>query len=123
MRRSGYSADTPTMVGAASIQTLIGSQLGRIANEMEQAATEFDRPIELSVKPIAIYAHDGEEITSRYARITTRAHPGIRARLGWTISDASFDDLRAQLTIEKNALERSEIQTWLTRDLTCGDRS
>jgi hypothetical protein len=117
------AAGTSPIEVLVPIQTLIGSQFGRIANEREQAAIEFDRPLELGGRPIGIYTHDGKEITSRYARITTRAHPGIQAPLGWTLSNASFDDLRTQLTIEENALELSEIQTWLTADLTCGERS
>lgn len=113
------AAGTSPIEVLVPIQTLIGSQFGRIANEREQAAIEFDRPLEMDGTPVGIYTSAGTEITSRYARITTRAHPGIQAPLGWTLSSASFDDLRAQLTIEENALELSEIQTWLTTDLTC----
>ena len=122
---NGYENPSASVQGASPtevlvpLQSIFNSQFGRIANEREQAAIEFDRPLLLSGSPVTVYTPEGIEITSRYARLTTRAHPGIQAPLGWTLSDASFDDLRAQLTIEENAMELSEIQTWLSGNLTC----
>jgi hypothetical protein len=101
------------------IQTLIASQFGRIANAREQAAIEFDSPLDVGGKRIVVTDPSGARITSRYARITTRAHPGVQAPLGWTLSNASFDDLRSQLTIEENRAELAEIQRWLNQPLTC----
>jgi hypothetical protein len=109
---------SPTEV-LVPLQSIFNSQFGRIANEREQAAIEFDRPMLLNGSPVSVYTAEGNEVRSRYARITTRAHPGIQAPLGWTLSDASFDDLRAQMTIEENAMEISEIQAWLAGNLTC----
>jgi hypothetical protein len=122
---NGYENPSASVQGASPtevlvpLQSIFNSQFGRIANEREQAAIEFDRPLLLSGSPVTVYTPEGIEVSSRYARLTTRAHPGIQAPLGWTLSDASFDDLRAQLTIEENAMELSEIQTWLGGDLTC----
>ena len=104
------------------IRTLVASQFGRIANAREQAAIEFDRPLDVGGKPIVVTDPSGRQITSRYARITTRAHPGVQAPLGWTLSNASFDDLRSQLTIEENRAELAEIQRWLNQPLTCRDQ-
>lgn len=101
------------------IRTLIASQFGRIANAREQAAIEFDSPLDVGGKRIVVTDPSGARITSRYARITTRAHPGVQAPLGWTLSNASFDDLRSQLTIEENRAELAEIQRWLNQPLTC----
>ena len=122
---NGYENPGAAVTGTSPIEILVplqaifSSQFGRIANEREQAAIAFDRPMEINGSPIAVYASDGKKIASRYARITTRAHPGIQAPLGWTLSSASFDDLRSQLTIAENVIELSEIQTWLTGRLTC----
>ncbi len=55
----------------------------------------------------------------RLATTQPRYSLGIQAPLGWTLSSASFDDLRAQLMIVENVVELSEIQTWLTGRLTC----
>lgn len=122
---NGYENPGAAPLGASPIEvlvpirTLISSQFGRIAHAREQAAIEFDRPFEIGGAPVEILAASGTPITSRYARITTRAHPGVQAPLGWTLSDASFDDLQSQLGIFENRRELSEIRRWLTGDLTC----
>lgn len=103
------------------VRTLIASQFGRIANAREQAAIEFDRPFDIGGEVVVVTDQLGSPVVSRYARITTRAHPGVQAPLGWTLSNASFDDLRSQLTIAENRSELAEIQRWLTQPLTCGD--
>ena len=103
------------------IRTLLASQFGRIANAREQAAIEFDRPLDVGGRRVVVTDPSGTRIVSRYARITTRAHPGVQAPLGWTLSNASFDDLRSQLTIEENRAELVEIQRWLNQPLTCRD--
>jgi hypothetical protein len=58
-------------------------------------------------------------IQSRYARLVTRAHPGVQAPLGWTLSQASINDLRDQLAIPGNVAALAEIRTWIDRDLAC----
>ena len=104
------------------IRALVASQFGRIANAREQAAIEFDRPFDVGGRHVEVTDPSGTRIVSRYARITTRAHPGVQAPLGWTLSNASFDDLRSQLTIEENRAELAEIQRWLNEPLTCRDQ-
>jgi hypothetical protein len=126
---NGYENPRSAVAGTSPIEilvplrTIFSSQFGRIANEREQAAIEFDRPFEFRGAPVLVYGGDGHLISSRYARLTTRAHPGIQAPLGWTLSDASFDDLRAQLTIAENTKELEEIQKWVTGGLTCAKAS
>lgn len=126
---NGYESPSSSGIGSSPVellvpvQTLFKAMFGRIANERERAAIEFDRPLELGGSPLAVFAADGTRVDSRYARVVTRAHPGVQAPLGWTLSNASFDDLRSQLTIEENVNELSEIRSWLSGDLRCGDRS
>jgi Patatin-like phospholipase len=122
---NGYENPGAAPVGTAPVEllvpfrTLLASQFGRIANAREQAAIEFDRPLEIAGAPVTVRSAFGTEITSRYARITTKAHPGVQAPLGWTLSNASFDDLKSQLTIDDNLRELREIQRWLNQELTC----
>ena len=122
---NGYENPRSAPVGTSPVElllpirTLLASQFGRMANAREQAAIEFDRPLEVGGSPVTVRDVFGTPITSRYARITTRAHPGVQAPLGWTLSGASFNDLLSQLTIEENQDELDEIQQWLTQDLTC----
>jgi hypothetical protein len=100
------------------LATLLGSQFGRIANAREQAAIEFDSAL-MSDGSILRIDHGGAPIESRYARLVTKAHPGVQAPLGWTLSRASIDDLRSQLSIAENQRELAEVAGWLEGDLTC----
>lgn len=103
------------------IRSLLSSQFGRIANAREQAAISFDQPFDIGGRSIVVADADGAPIESRYARITTRAHPGIQAPLGWTLSRESFNDLRSQLTIRENLAEIAEVRRWLTDGVTCAE--
>ena len=51
-----------------------------------------------------------EPLTSRFAFISTRNHPGVQAPLGWVLSTESFLDLHSQL--EVNGDEFEEIRSW-----------
>lgn len=100
------------------LSALFGSQFGRMANAREQAAIEFDLPL-TSAAGVILVEREGVAIKSRYARLTTRAHPGVQAPLGWTLSTASMDDLRNQLLIDENQRELGEVRSWLDGNLTC----
>jgi hypothetical protein len=100
------------------LATLLGSQFGRIANAREQAAIEFDSPLMSDGSTLRI-DRGGAPIGSRYARLVTKAHPGVQAPLGWTLSRASIDDLRDQLSIAENRQELAEVAGWLDGNLTC----
>lgn len=100
------------------LATLLGSQFGRIANAREQAAIEFDSPLLSSGAGIRV-ERNGAPIESRYARLVTKAHPGVQAPLGWTLSRASLDDLRSQLSIAENRRELAEVARWLDGRLSC----
>ena len=100
------------------ITALVGSQFGRMANAREQAAIEFDQPF-VSGGARLVVQRDGAPVGSRYARLVTRAHPGVQAPLGWTLSDASIDDLKSQLLIGENQRELAEVGSWLDGHLTC----
>ncbi len=110
--------EKPTEV-LVPLETLVGSQFGRVANAREQAAIAFDRPLTISGSDVVVRSRTSGPIDSRYARITTRAHPGVQAPLGWTLSSASIDDLQSQLDIPENRGEIAEVLSWLAGDLTC----
>jgi hypothetical protein len=120
---NGY--ENPTAASGARPRELlvpltatISSSFGRIANAREQAAIEFDLPLMSSAGPLTV-RRAGVPVESRYARLVTRAHPGVQAPLGWTLSTASFDDLRNQLQLDVNQREMAEISSWLDGHLTC----
>ncbi len=58
-------------------------------------------------------------VTSRYSRVVTRAHPGVQAPLGWTLSQSSIDDLRDQLAIPENRVALAEVRAWLDGEMSC----
>jgi hypothetical protein len=101
------------------LRTLAGGQFGRYANARQAEAIEFSRPLTAGGRPIDVVRPDGTVLGDRYARITTRAHPGVEAPLGWSLSDASIDDLREQLDLPVNRLEIAEVRDWLDAPLTC----
>ena len=105
---------------------------------IDVTATSFKRPLESTV-PIAtmletrnareaqsrLYAatlfHERRSGPSRYAHIYPRAHPGIQAPLGWTLSDASRRDLRRELTHGANQDELAKVDAWYSTSLECPD--
>jgi hypothetical protein len=59
----------------------------------------------------------GPKVRNRYAHIYPRAHPGVRAPLGWTLSDAAQDELDEQL--RNNEEEIRKVRNWLSNDNEC----
>lgn len=114
------SSGTPREV-LLPIQTLFASQFGRLANARELAAIEFDRPLLAGSDYLVVTQVSGAVLESRYARITTRAHPGVQAPLGWSLSSVSFDDLKNQLDIPENQIEIDEVASWFG-ELSCSTR-
>ena len=81
---------------------------------------EFDSPLPSGATALRVlHSPTGQFVASRYARFTTRAHPGVQAPLGWTLSSASIDDLRTQLSSPENLLELAEVSRWLGGELSC----
>jgi hypothetical protein len=90
-----------------------------------EAALTFEQPFSIggTAVEIVLRTEAGDEVVaSRYARLVTRAHPGVQAPLGWTLSQASIDDLRSQLAIDENAAAFAEIRGWLDGDMVCREQ-
>ncbi len=82
-------------------------------------------PFTISGSPVRVerVGNDTSEVGSRYARLVTRAHPGVQAPLGWTLSQASIDDLRSQLEIRQNLDALAEVRSWLDGGMVCTGES
>ncbi len=65
---------------------------------IEQGAAEFSR----SLSPDIHVLSGGQELTSRFFRLSLVDHPGVTAPLGWSLSDAAVDDLVNQVTEARN---------------------
>ncbi|MFH1330204.1 MAG: hypothetical protein ABIJ48_06110, partial [Actinomycetota bacterium] len=103
------------------VLALANSSSGITAARAE-AALAFEAPFTIGGTDVGLRFRDGSgevEVESRYARLVTRAHPGVQAPLGWTLSQASLDDLRDQLAIAENAAALAEVRSWLEGDLVC----
>jgi hypothetical protein len=101
--------------------TTLNSSSGITAARAE-AALAFEKPFTIAGSDVKIELAEEQgrgPVTSRYVRLVTRAHPGVQAPLGWTLSQESLDDLRLQLTIEDNAKAIKEIRTWLDGEMVC----
>jgi hypothetical protein len=97
------------------LQALGGARNAREANARQAAALAFGSEGFGNV-------HDASAATGvidRVAHIYPRAHPGSKAPLGWTLSDASMDDLRRQLQTDANKLEIAKVREWFSPALTC----
>ncbi len=83
---------------------------GLVDTARQRAALEFTQPLHAGGLDVMVTSA-GAPVENRYAFLTTRAHPGVEAPLGWTLSDEAFTDLAVQL--EFNRGELAEIATWL----------
>jgi len=125
---NGYESPTVTANDAVPRESLVpllatlNSSSG-ITVARAEAALAFERGFTIGGQVVDVVASgsDGTQtvVGSRYARLVTRAHPGVQAPLSWTLSQASIDDLRDQLTIAENASAFAEIRSWLNGDLVC----
>jgi hypothetical protein len=85
---------------------------GLVSNARQRAALEFAEPL------VGVTVKDGaNKEVPRFAYVRTRAHPGASAPLGWTLSEATLDDLAAQLG--QNGSQFELINRWLTEPLFC----
>lgn len=65
---------------------------------------------------IEVKGKDGAA-TKRYVFIRTRAHPGAKAPLGWTLSPATVEDLEDQLA--DNDDEFTTVKSWFDGEMRC----
>jgi hypothetical protein len=81
-----------------------------------QAAAVFDRPRALAGREVAV---DGDRLSHFWVRLSPRAHPGPQPPLGWTLSETSFSDMRAELAADYNQPELELLAQLLSPDLSC----
>jgi len=125
---NGYESPSVTANDAAPREFAVPllatmSSSSGITAARAKAALAFEQPFTIGGAEIEVVtqAVGGVPVTSRYTRLVTRAHPGVQAPLGWTLSRASIDDLRDQLDIAENAAALAEVRRWLDGDLVCSE--
>ena len=118
---NGYSPPTPqARTPPVPNEWLVPSQ-GRVGNGLvtvsrATAAARFNEPVRSGSRDIDCKL-DGRPLEGRYMFITTRAHPGVTAPLGWTLSEESFRDLEKQLKVNEG--EIAQVHSWLNGSLMC----
>ena len=99
------------------LQTVRAARDARENGARQAAALLFSTSVAAGVSASA-----GGAPLVRYAHLFPRAHPGTSAPLGWTLSQASMDDLTNQLRERANANELGKIRRWFASDLSCAGR-
>ncbi len=118
---NGYSPPSPQQLNSpvpnewlVPGQGQVGDGLAKVSRAT--AAARFNEPVRAGADNMDVTLND-EPLGRRYAFITTRAHPGVSAPLGWTLSSESFDDLKNQLASNRDQIR--QIQAWLNGNLEC----
>jgi hypothetical protein len=127
---NGFNADlTITSAGPPNewidpaVWSLIDAKTGLVSNARQRMALEFSEPLTgpraamTLVDASAATGAEPAQTVSRVAYIRTRAHPGSRAPLGWTLSAATLQDLARQLG--QNQSDFARVQQWLSGTIAC----
>lgn len=119
---NGYKPPIPPATNPAvpnewlvPIQGRVGD--GLVTVSRATAGARFNEPVRAGSHDLTVTL-DGVQLDRRYAFITTRAHAGVSAPLGWTLSSESYDDLERQLA--SNTTEIDQVHAWLSENLECG---
>lgn len=93
--------------------TLATGRNAREANARQAAALAFSGPF--GGKTSAVLPSGA--VVDRFAHIYSRAHPGAKAPLGWTLSQTARTDLKRQLV--SNQAEIEKVRSWFSEGLSC----
>ncbi len=109
--------DSPPLELLAPASALLGEIGSRETMARATAATAFGPPRSPAGSPVRV---DGRDIKSLWFRVALAGQPGPQPPLGWTLAGSTVDDMRAQLSTEKNRAAIAELRHLLTAPLRCG---
>jgi hypothetical protein len=93
------------------LKTLFATRGGRAANARTGAALLFSDSFgNATIRT----GGTTRTLRDRYTHFNTYAHPGPLPPLGWTLSERSREDLRAQLGQLQNVAAINEVRSWFT---------
>jgi hypothetical protein len=98
---------------AAPAQAVISQLSARQRAESEAARLAFTFPRSAGGRAVQIGAD------TAYFRVAPAAQPGPTPPLGWTLSDTTVDDMRAQLTADRNEKTIRSLRQVLSGSLSC----
>lgn len=113
--RSG--PDQPPFELFAPATALLSEVDSRQEVARSNAETDFGTPRSPAGSPVRA---DAGIIDSRYFRVALTGQPGPDPPLGWTLSDSTVDNMRAQLSSAQNRAVIARLRHLLTTPLHCG---
>jgi hypothetical protein len=93
------------------LKTVFAARGGRAAQARNEAALLFSQRFGNATITVA---GSRKKLRDRYAHFNNYAHPGPQPPLGWTLSERSREDLRAQLGQPQNVNAMNEVRSWFT---------
>lgn len=109
--------DTPPFELLAPATAILSEVDSRQDVARGNAETDFGTPRSPTGSPVWA---DGKIIDSRYFRVALAGQPGPKPPLGWTLSESTVDNMRAQLSSEKNRATIARLRHLLSTPLHCG---
>ncbi|MFC0626353.1 hypothetical protein [Kribbella deserti] len=110
-------ADARPLELTAPVKATLGQVNSREAYARSSAAAAFTRPLSAGGKSIATASGTP---ASLWFRITLAGQPGPEPPLGWTLADATVNEMRSQLTSDTNRQAITELRDLLTANaITC----
>lgn len=110
-------ADPPPFELLAPATALLAEVDSRQAVARGNAETDFGTPRSPAGSPVRA---SGKVIDSRYFQVALTGQPGPDPPLGWTLSDSTVDNMRAQLASETNRATIAKLRHLLSTPLHCG---
>jgi hypothetical protein len=110
----GDTKAPPRFVVLQELSAFGRSSGGYTTTSRQAAQIAFGRAFTLGGVDITTSAGTG--LDDRYVRLSPVAHPGAEAPLGWTLSDAAFQDLFDQYERNRSAIR--EVESWF-EGMTC----
>lgn len=107
-------ADPRPLELTAPVKATLGQVSSREAYARASAAAAFTRPLSAGGK--SIQTADGGSPASLWFRITLAGQPGPEPPLGWTLADATVNEMRSQLTSDTNRQAITELRNLLKAD-------
>ncbi|WP_328992693.1 hypothetical protein OG394_00480 [Kribbella sp. NBC_01245] len=107
-------ADPRPLELTAPVKATLGQVNSREAYARASAAAAFTRPLSAGGK--SIQTADGSSPASLWFRITLAGQPGPEPPLGWTLADATVNEMRSQLTSDTNRQAITELRKLLEAD-------
>jgi hypothetical protein len=112
----GNGTDPKPSEVSAPLNVLLGEVGSRESYGRASAATAFVRPVSPGGREVTL---NGQSLDRLWFHIALFGQPGPKPPLGWTLSDTTVSDMRAQLGVGPNRDQIRQVRDLLTGTLSC----